>query len=345
MKPMRYLVLIGLIIGGLLGYYVLWSHLADQVAAQTNAWIEGQRRQGRTVSYERQRLWGFPYRLSMTLTKASWVDTPNPLAWRLEAEELTAHLQLWDLHHAIFDLPGRLTIGWRTDGSDRQVTLTSERFRASLVADGAGNWLRMAADLTKPQLNGTSASVFTGTWSADKLLLHSRRTGNVPPSIDLAVQLDGVMLPSAIESPLGRQLQGLRLVGNARGSLFGRMPEEILTSWRESGGVIDLNIMALTWGDLLIDGNGSLALDKQFRPIGAMSGRLGGIETAIDALVAAGTMSHKNGVAAKNAMASVPINRTDKGVAYQKGALTAQDGMLSLGPAPLFSLPSVLPGH
>jgi hypothetical protein len=53
---MRYLVLIGLIVGGLLGYYVLWSHLADQVALQANAWIEGQRRQGRTVTYEHQRL-------------------------------------------------------------------------------------------------------------------------------------------------------------------------------------------------------------------------------------------------------------------------------------------------
>ncbi|MCW0236043.1 MAG: DUF2125 domain-containing protein [Ferrovibrio sp.] len=342
---MRYLVLIGLIVGGLLGYYVLWSHLADQVALRANAWIEGQRRQGRTVTYENQRLWGFPYRLSMTLTKASWADTPNPLGWHLEAEEITAHLQLWDLHHAIFDLPGRLTIGWRADGGDRQMTLTSQRFRASLVADGAGNWLRAAADLTKPQLSDAPAGAAATIWSAEKLLLHSRRTGNVPPSADLAVQLDGIMLPVAIDSPLGHQVQGLRLVGNARGSLFGRTPEEMLTSWRESGGVVDLSIMTLTWGEFYIDGSGSLALDRQFRPIGAMSGKLGGIETAADILVAAGTMSLQQGAAAKSLMAPQPVLRTEKGMAYQEGSLTAQDGMLSLGPVPLFSLPSVLPGH
>jgi hypothetical protein len=339
MDAMRYLVLIGLIIGGLLGYYVLWSHLADQVALQANAWIEGQRRQGRDVGYENQRLWGFPYRLSLTLTKVRWTDTPNPQGWHAEADEITAHLQLWDLHHVIFDLPGRQTIGWREAGSERQLAINASRFRASLVADGAGNWLRVAADLTDPRLSGA-----LNDWSAEKLLLHARRAGNVPPSIDIAMQADDLVLPPAAEGPLGRTVQGLRLVGNARGSLFGRTPEEILTSWRDSGGIIDFNNVALAWGELHLEGDGSLSLDKQFRPLGAMGGKIRGAEAGIDALLAAGKMRGTEAAAAKTAVALI-AKRDERGVPYLPVPLTAQDGKLFLGPVALFNLASVLPAQ
>lgn len=336
---MRYLVLVGLIVGGLLGYYVLWSHMVDQVSLQANAWIEGQRRQGREVSYEHQRLWGFPYRLSLTLTKPRWIDTQNPAGWRLEADEITAHLQLWDLHHVIFDLPGSQRIGWREGGAERQVSIGSERFRASLVADGAGNWLRIAADLHKPQLSGA-----LNAWSADKLLLHVRRAGNVPPSLDVAVQADDLLLPPAADGPLGREIAHLRLVGNARGSVYGRSPEEMLGSWRDSGGILDFSTIALEWSNLHLDGDGSLSLDKQFRPLGAMGGKMRNADAAIDALVAAGRMRNQDAAPTKAAIALLS-QRDEKGVAYLPVPVTAQDGKLFLGPAALFSLPSVLPAQ
>lgn len=335
---MRYLVLVSLIVGGLLGYYVLWSHLIDQVAVQADLWIEGQKRQGREVSYESRKLWGFPYRLSMTLNKARWADPQSPAGWRIEAEEVTAHLQLWDLHHVIFDLPGQQSIGWRDGGAERRTTLSSTHFRASLVADGAGNWLRLAADISKPQLAGNLQD-----WSADKLLLHARRAGNVPPSADLALQADSLLLPPNADGPLGRQVTQLKLVGTARGSLFGRTPEELLGSWRDSGGVIDFTTIALTWGALRIDGDGTLSLDRQFRPLGAMGGQIRGAEAAIDALVAAGKMRGQEAAAAKTAVALI-AKKDDKGTAYLPVPITAQEGKLFLGPAALFSLPSVLPG-
>lgn len=334
---MRYLVLVGLIIGGLLGYYVLWSHMIDQVAAQANLWIEGQKRQGRDVGYESQRLWGFPYRLSLTLTKPRWSDPQNLSAPRLEADEITAHLQLWDLHHVIFDLPGRQRVTWLENNTERQVTVTSERFRASLVADGAGNWLRWAADMAKPQVAGSY-----GEWTADKLLLHTRRAGNVPPSLDLALQAENLMLPPSADTPLGRQIAQLKLIGNARGgSLYGRTLEEILASWRDGGGIIDLSTVSVNWGQLKIDGDGSVGLDKQFRPLGAMTGQIRGADAAVDALVASGRMRGQDAALAKTAFALL-AKRDDKGQAYLQAPLTAQDGKLFLGPAALLNLQPVI---
>jgi hypothetical protein len=345
---MRYLILTGLIIGGLLGYYVLWSHLADQVAAQAETWIDGQRRLGRDVSYESRRVWGFPYRLSLTLTRVKWSDPRLPMAPQLEADEITAHLQLWQREHVIFDLPGRQSAVWRSAGVEHRNSMTSERFRASLVTDGAGNWQRIAADLGKPRLQGPAEGTLRGEWAADKLLLHARRADNVPPSLDLAVQVDQVTLPQQAETPFGRALRGLRLTGNLRGGFYGTAPEELLASWRDGGGVLDLSAISLTWGELNISGTGTLALDRDFRPLGAMSGAATGALSVIDTLQANGLITPPAADAVKRALLQQQEQeeRLDrKGLPRYDIALTAQDGQLSYGNILLLSLPSVLPGR
>lgn len=342
---MRYLVLLGLIIGGLLGYYVLWSHMADEVATQAEAWIDSQRRAGREVSYESRRIWGFPYRLSLTFSHAKWSDPRLPPAPRLEAEEVTAHLQLWQREHVIFDLTGRQSASWRETAGERKAMLSAERFRASLVSDGAGNWLRIAADLSKPRLQGPAGSVLRDEWVADKLLLHARRAANVPPSLDLAVQAEQAVLPPHAEKPFGRVLGGLRLTGNLRGGFYGTTPEDLLASWRDGGGVIDFSTIALNWGDLGLNGTGTLALDRDFRPLGAMSGNATGSLKTIDLLRDQGLIETAAAEAARQALQQQKEHRDAKGLLLREIALTAQDGKLSLVTVPLFSLPSVLPGH
>lgn len=335
---MRYFVLAGLIAGALLGYYVLWSHLVDQVAAQAQAWIEGQRRQGRVVEYTGWRLWGFPYRLSLTVTNLTWRDPNSPLDWQLSATEFTAHLQFWDMHHAIFELPGRQRLAWREGSAEKTITMASERFRASLVLDGANVPLRLAAVIDKPDFSGKS---FQG-WSADNLLLHARRGGSLPPSTDLSLQAEAITLPPALDGPLGRKIDRLKLIGSLRGAAYGSGPDSLLASWRDGGGVMDFQTVRLHWGGLRLDGDGSLTLDKQFRPLGAMGGQIRNADTGIDALVAAGKMKPNEAAAAKVALTLV-TKRDAKGEAYLSVPLTAQEGKLFLGPVPLFSLAPIMP--
>lgn len=334
---MRYFVLVGLIIGALLGYYLVWAHLSDQVAAEATRWIEAQRAQGRQVSYSRMRQWGFPYRLSLTVENLNWQDPQSSAGWRIEAAEVNAHLQLWKFDHVIFDLNGGQRLAWQDGAAERQAILTSERFRASVVLDGAGNWLRIAADLNKPALTGALEE-----WRADKLLLHARRAGNVPPSADLSLQADVLTLPASADGPLGRDIASLRLIGNARGTAVGRTPEELLGTWRDSGGVVEFETIALQWGALRLSGDGTLTLDKQYRPLGAMAGQIRGADAGIDALVAAGKMKSDDAAAAKAALGMV-AQRDDQGEQYLPLPLTAQEGRLFIGPVALFSLPSILP--
>lgn len=335
----RFFLLGGIIAGALVAYYFVWAHLVDQVAARATAWIATQKTQGREVSYDRMRLWGFPYRLSVTFENLRWHDPQAMADWDLQADSLTAHLQLWNPEHVIFDLGATQRIGWRAaDGAPRQgAVLTSQRALASLTIDAAGAWQQFDSDIRQPDL-----AIGKQDWSAERLRLHGRRSGNVPPSTDLALQADNAVLPATADGPLGRKVTALTLVGNLRGSLYGKTPEEVLRTWRESGGILDLSTIALDWGGLRIEGDGSIAIDRQMRPLGAMSGRIYGAAKGIDALQDAGRMTQKEAAAAKTALTL--LQQPDgEGRPHLTVPLAAQDGKLFLGPVPLFSLPSVLP--
>lgn len=335
----RFIILGGIVAGALAAYYFVWVHLVDQVAARATAWIAGQRSLGREVSYDRMRLWGFPYRLSVTFENLRWHDPQAMADWDMQADAVTAHMQLWNLEHMIFDLGTTQRIGWRAaaDAPRQEAVMTSQRCLASLTTDAAGVWQQFDSDIHQPNL-----AIGKQDWTADRLRLHGRRGGNVPPSTDLAVQADNAMLPPQVDGPLGRKVAALTLIGNLRGAFYGKTPEEALRTWRESGGILDLSTIALDWGGLRLEGDGSIAIDRQLRPLGAMSGKIYGAAKGIDALQDAGRMTDKEAAAAKTALAL--LQQPDgEGKQHLTVPLTAQDGKLFLGPVALFNLPSVLP--
>jgi hypothetical protein len=339
----RFLILAGLICGGLLGYYMLWSHLSDQIAAQAQAWMESQRKLGREVSYGAMRQWGFPYRLSLTFENVRWRDPNSAAAWDIQADDITAHLQLWNPDHVIFVLTGRQQIGWKDGAAQLHVALTAENFRASAVFDAAGKWQRLAADLHQARLEDAGQAL-----SAARLNLHARRAETVPPSSDLAIQAEGLILPPQASlpdgGPLGREIARLDLIGTLRGTVFGKTPQERLANWRDGGGVIDFETIGLQWGALKLKGNGTLTLDKLFRPLGAMSSQVYGADAGIDALAAAGRMKADEAAAAKAVLMAI-AKRDETGERYLQVPLTAQDGRLFLGPVALFGLPPIWPAQ
>src|SRR3546814_565665 len=101
------------------------------------------------------RLWGFPYRLSVTFENLRWHDPQSAADWDLQADSVTAHLQLWKLEHVIFDLGGSQRLGWRpaAGAARQQAILTSARFLASMATDAAGAWQRFDTDIRQPKLD------------------------------------------------------------------------------------------------------------------------------------------------------------------------------------------------
>ncbi len=332
---LRFVFLAGAILGGLLGYYALWSHLMGRVEAGLLAFQAQQQLQGRSFSYRAWQRGGFPYRLSLRLDGVSWSE-PRGAGWKIESETLVAHQQLWSSQHIVFELFGAQSLAWRDGGTEHKFSATPERGRASLVLDGADRWLRIAADLQGVRFGQALAG-----YEAGRLQLHLRQVGNVPPALDVAVQITDLDLPAELDGPLGRRIAALNLIGKQTGPWLGASPQAALAAWRDAGGIVEFSNILLHWDAVHLSGDGSLTVDKQFRPLGAMGGRLLGAAAGIDALVAAGRMKPAEAVAAKAALAK--LHKTDdKGETVLPLPLTAQNGLLSIANVPLFALAPLL---
>src|SRR6185295_8822537 len=69
---------------------------------------------------------------------------------------------------------------------------------------------------------------------------------------------------------------------------------ESVAAWRDAGGIIEVNRLALRWGPLDGDGDGTLALDAANRPLAAFTMRIRGYTETVDALTAAGAMKPRD---------------------------------------------------
>lgn len=336
---MRFIFLFGAIAGAVAGYFALWSHLQSQIEAGVQQFLAAQNAQGRIAEVGAMHRGGFPYRLSLRLERLAIADPGASSQWQLGADEIVLHFQLWNFRHGIAEIPGMVGLVW-IDGQRARhaVSLQArESARASLVLDGSDRWERLAVDLRQVAF-GQDWQGFT----AGQVLLHVRQAGSVPPGQDISLQVQRLQLPPKYDGPLGREIADLRLLGRSSGPWLGTGIETALRNWRDAGGIVDFQTVALHWGGLRVTGDGSLALDRDFRPLGAMGGQIYGAATAIDALAAAGRVKSAEAALAKTALKQFE-KRDSANEPFLPLPLTLQDGRLSIGSIPLLELGPLIP--
>jgi len=114
-----------------------------------------------------------------------------------------------------------------------------------------------------------------------------------------------------------------------------------LARWRDRGGTVEVSRLALSWGPLALEGDGTLALDSAMRPLAAFSARLAGGPETVERLAAAGLIAPMDALGAKIALAAMTIVPAEGGAPYAQVPVTLQDGYLYLGPARLLALPGM----
>ena len=103
--------------------------------------------------------------------------------------------------------------------------------------------------------------------------------------------------------------------------------------------MIEVNRLALRWGPLEADGEGTLALDNANRPLGAMTARIRGYTETVDALAAAGVMRPRDAGTLKIALNLVARRSSSGGPGELNVPITAQDGRLNVAGFSLLTLP------
>ena len=90
------------------------------------------------------------------------------------------------------------------------------------------------------------------------------------------------------------------------------MAFEDIARWRDDGGTVEIESLAVRWGTLTVDARGTMSLDDRNRPLAALSATVRGHRAVVHSLVQAGTLRPSEGAAAKIAL-SVLSKSADNG--------------------------------
>jgi hypothetical protein len=153
---------------------------------------------------------------------------------------------------------------------------------------------------------------------------------------------EAITLPDTQHWPLGRTLSSFALSGVVNGAIpMGEGIAKAATQWRDAGGSIGIQNLAVGWGPLGLSGAATLALDDQLQPMGAGNGKLVGYAATLDALAANGALTHSAATAAK-AVLSLLANSPGEGEPAEVDVpLTLQYRTLSMRQVPLVRFPEL----
>jgi len=327
------------------GYAAYWHAAANTLADGIARWTEERRAEGYEIAYGAPDIGGFPFRLEARLEAPAIAAPPGPRGWRWQGPALLLHARPWAPLDAEAAAPGRHDVEIGSGETARRFVLDAATATglASFGTDGRLN----AATITLGDLLATEDGWEDRTLLAEAAELHvepgAGDADHTQPSLGFRVALAGIVLPPDQANPLGRDVQKLE----ADGAVMGRIPDgdaalrDALAIWRDDGGTLELSRVVAWWGKLEMSGSATFALDAALQPIGAMSATIAGHEATIDALVAAGTVSPRDGSLAKILLAVLSKPSPVDGQPELTAPLTLQDGYLWVGPARLIRLPVI----
>ncbi len=335
MQP-RYFLLLGVLALGVAGYVAYWFFAAAQVRGGIDAWAAEHRARGLEIAYGEPEITGFPWRLIVSIDEPSIAMPLHPAQPRWSAPRIAALAQPWNFRQVLIDLAGAHDVGFTQRGVRRQMRLSVPEGRAGYLADPTGRMQQMSIDLKDPTLEEPATGLSA---QAGRVQVHLRPGQSPDVNLELASSAEQFSARGLGPMPFGQVIDKMALESKLRGVIDGPSPDVALASWRDAGGTIDIDRLLLLWGELQLESEGTLALDDEMRPLGALTARMTGQDAVIDLAVARGQMSPGAGSAAKAALGVLAV----AGGGVLSVPVRMQDGALYLGPAKVARLSPVFP--
>jgi hypothetical protein len=329
-RPTRYglaalaalLVLIG-------GYSAYWLFVARQIGDGIGAWAQSAGDKEVDASWRAVGVTGFPLSFRVSLTDLVLRDRSVSPAPELRVGTLLANAAPWDLYDWRLGAPSGLAAELEGAGERPTLRLAAASAAGALALGSAGGgtlWLRLTDAGTEGGDAVRAAAAIV--W----IILPSRPAQrHTEPNFGVAADLYRVRLPVAARA-LGENLEQLAFGVTVKGALPGGNLVRSVASWRDAGGTIELDNLALKWGGLGATATGTLALDQDLQPIGGFSGAIEGYDQVLRALVEAGRMRPGDAGLAQLALTMLAKAGPD-GRPQIATSFTIQNGQMFLGPA------------
>jgi hypothetical protein len=335
---MRYYILIGTVAAVMAAWSGGWFYKAGQLREEIQQ-RASQSSQAREWAYRGMTITGFPFRLQVDLNspRVALRGQKREIFWTTDQIKAVGHP--WQPHHILFDLTGRHQFKTGPAGQKRELTLDSSEAMASVETDADNRPERLSLDIKEIALRHNGDPALRG----ERLQLHSRPTPGMPDGLDLAVNgkalevAEGALPFNIVALPRTAKLVDLQatVTGLPEGGItLGGLPQ-----WRDGGGTLEIKKLRLQWGDMDISATGSLALDGEMRPIGALTAQIKGHDQLLDIAAANHMMDEDDMVTARAVLGLLAA----AGGGVLSVPVRLQDGQLFLGPAAIAKLARIVP--
>ena len=157
-----------------------------------------------------------------------------------------------------------------------------------------------------------------------------------------SLTLTNVQLQDQWQSPLGTLVPSAHLLLRVMGVPPNPALRPDVERWRNEGGTLEIDALALNWGPLSLKGQGTLALSRDLQLEGAFTAAVRGQDALLDALRAAGKIEPVPAAAARAALGILSKPSPIDGQPEINAPITAQNGGLYLGPLRLLALPRLV---
>ena len=336
-RPTRLGLAVAVLVVAVFGAYAaFWFVAAGRVEDGVGQFAQSLRAHNIDLSWRRVRGGGFPLALRVELREALLRDRATTPTTEVRVPLLSGSARIWNplLWH-VMAADGLTAARSLAGGAVAKLTTRAVSGSVAVAPEGGGTvWLT----LSEPAID---ASVHLAARDADLWLIlppHLPQT-HTEPAIGVALDVRGLSLPVA-PAPFTNPLDEIALGVTVMGKIPTAEPREAASAWRDSGGTLELDHLALRWGTLGVTGSGTLALDPNLQPIGGFSGAIEGYGELMSALVTAGRMRAGDARLARLALGMLakagPDGRPEIATSF-----TIQNGEMYLGPVKLGKAPRI----
>jgi hypothetical protein len=255
----QFRVIIGIGFLAILGYSALWFTVAFDYEKQAASELSKLRDTGMKVSYNDISLAGFPYRIVIEIEDLALAGRAGGYAYASSKTELISHL--WTPHHFIIQAE-------EVEASllQNNIHIEDKYIRASLRRADDGKTIIAADSFTTDDLTIINAPKALETIGFNEWQVFLRlHEDPVAPASSL---YEDRFIDFRIV--LGGNKGDIEAIGGVSGKPILDWNRTELTDWRDSGGLLEFDVLSFALGGAKLEGNGSLTLDENLKLLGSV---------------------------------------------------------------------------
>ena len=313
----------------IVSYWIIWIFLAFEFEHKVKEWVNEWQSKNYNFNYSNFEIEGFPFKFNVII-RTPEIASVGINKWRWGFERLILSQSVWSMKQIGFTLigPHKLDFLWKKNSETFKFHTESLNVNINLSEGRPVSLVLFGGEIISQQIGRIE------TYTIGKARIKLFKLPRSTLGIDFLVNT--LNLPSNVKLPLGQKIEEIYIKGRVVGGINSSIDQGSLSSWRDKGGIVEIDEFNLTYSKIILNSAGTLTIGQDFQPIGAFSAKIHNMDSAVDVLRKNGVIKSRDVLTIKLMLAAISENVIEGGNQYLKLALTIQDNAVYLGPIKIF---------